>query len=114
LQYFYSKCFYRADLTRNTNKFPKDIDLNAIDIELCHNDCQSLVIKHYPEVANLLAWLVEYAPYRMTGTGACIFSRFSSEKEARIVQGKLPQGIESFIAKGSNQSQVNFAVDKIS
>jgi len=106
--------FNATDLTRNTNKFPKDIDLNAIDIELCHNDCQSLVIKHYPEVANLLAWLVEYAPSRMTGTGACIFSRFSSEKEARIVQDKLPRGIESFIAKGSNQSQVNFAIDKIS
>ena len=71
-----------------------------------------MVIKHYPKVANLLAWLVEYAPSRMTGTGACVFSRFDSAEEARRIQDKLPQGIESFVAKGSNQSQVINALNK--
>ena len=37
---------------------------------------KTMVIKHYDKVANLLAWLVECAPSRMTGTGACVFSCF--------------------------------------
>ena len=76
------------------------------DIELinCHNDCQTLVIKHYPKVANLLSWLLEYAPSRMTGTGACIFTHFNSKAEALLIQSKLPPEIQSFVAKGINES----------
>ena len=104
--------FTSFDLPRNTIKFPKNTNKNNINIDLCHNDCQTMVIKHYPKVANLLAWLVEYAPSRMTGTGACVFSRFDSAEEARRIQDKLPQGIESFVAKGSNQSQLINALNK--
>jgi 4-diphosphocytidyl-2-C-methyl-D-erythritol kinase len=69
-----------------------------------HNDCQTMVIKHYDKVANLLAWLIEYAPSRMTGTGACVFSCFASEQAAYDLQVRLPEGINSFIAKGLNKS----------
>ncbi len=92
--------FNAKELPRNTPK----LSLTNIEVNLCHNDCQSLVIKNYPEVANLLTWLLEYAPSRMTGTGACIFSYFNSEQEAKTVQAKLPPEIESFVAKGINQS----------
>lgn len=78
-----------------------------------HNDCQTMVIKHYDEVANLLAWLVEYAPSRMTGTGACVFSRFSSEKEAYALQTKLPSGIESFVAQGLNKSPLISVIESL-
>ncbi|MDX2368023.1 MAG: 4-(cytidine 5'-diphospho)-2-C-methyl-D-erythritol kinase [Colwellia sp.] len=71
-----------------------------------HNDCQTMVIKHYDKVANLLAWLVEYAPSRMTGTGACVFSYFSSKQAAYDLQVKLPKEIDSFIAKGLNKSSL--------
>lgn len=98
--------FQSVDLPRNTPA----IDFNEIEIDKCHNDCQTMVIKHYPEVAKLLAWLVEYAPSQMTGTGACIFSRFDSEKEARLIQSQLPVGITSFVAKGLNQSPVMSAI----
>ncbi|WP_426357002.1 4-(cytidine 5'-diphospho)-2-C-methyl-D-erythritol kinase [Pseudocolwellia sp. HL-MZ19] len=100
--------FGSAELVRNTPKLLlNNISNNSADeinIQTCHNDCETIVIKNYPKVAKLLAWLVEYAPSRMTGTGACIFSRFNSENEARAVQSKLPEGIESFVAKGINQS----------
>jgi len=100
--------FGSAELVRNTPKLlinnTSSEATNQIDIQTCHNDCETIVIKNYPKVAKLLAWLVEYAPSRMTGTGACIFSRFNSENEARSVQSKLPEGIESFVAKGINQS----------
>tara|TARA_B110000467_G_C18288569_1_gene463274 strand:+ start:271 stop:1176 length:906 start_codon:yes stop_codon:yes gene_type:complete len=81
--------------------------------DLFHNDCQTLVIKHYPEVANLLAWLVEYAPSRMTGTGACVFSRFTSQKQACELQKKLPSGTYSFVAKGLNKSPLSTVVNSL-
>ena len=101
--------FTAADLTRDTPA----IRYSDADIENYHNDCQTWVIKHYPEVAKLLAWLIEYAPSQMTGTGACIFSRFSAKNEARHVQSLLPEGIESFVAKGLNQSPLTCAFRRV-
>ncbi len=105
--------FTSPDLQRNTPKLLLNNIDNDLNIESCHNDCETMVIKHYPEVAKLLAWLIEYAPSRMTGTGACIFSRFNSEDEAREIQSKLPDGIESFVAKGVNQSPLINALHKL-
>jgi len=101
--------FTAKDLPRNTPRILINNDLvqgvsNDIFSDVFHNDCQTLVIKHYPEVANLLAWLVEYAPSRMTGTGACIFSRFTSQIQAQQLQQQLPKGTFSFIARGLNKS----------
>ena len=101
--------FTAEDLTRDT----ATIRYSDADIENYHNDCQTWVIKHYPEVAKLLGWLIEYVPSQMTGTGACIFSRFDSEKEALNVQSQLPHGIESFVAKGLNQSPVHSVIAAI-
>ena len=105
--------FTDADLTRNTAKVNLNDDISKLDIDLCHNDCQTLVIKKYPEVAKLLAWLVEYAPSRMTGTGACIFSRFDTEQEACRIQSLLPNGIFSFVAKGVNTSPLRNAINNL-
>ncbi|WP_286265814.1 4-(cytidine 5'-diphospho)-2-C-methyl-D-erythritol kinase [Thalassotalea atypica] len=104
-----AEVFKSKDLPRSTPK----ISLVNLDVEHSHNDCEVMVIKHYPEVANLLAWLVEYAPSRMTGTGACIFTRFGSEKEARHLQSLLPKEVTSFVAKGLNQSPVHAIVNNL-
>lgn len=111
--------FTSPDLPRNTpritstdfNSYYKDNEL-FLD-EIYHNDCQTMVIKHYFEVAKLLAWLIEYAPSRMTGTGACIFSRFSSQQEACELQAKLPKGISSFVAQGLNTSPLCSVIEQI-
>jgi len=95
-----AEIFTHKDLARNTPR----LGTTEIDIEACHNDCQTLVIKHYPKVANLLSRLLEYAPSRMTGTGACIFTQFNSKDEALLIQSKLPIEVESFVAKGMNES----------
>lgn len=68
------------------------------------NDCQELVCKHYPNVAKTLAWLLEYAPARMTGTGACLFATFASHQEAQEVLAKIPADCCGFVAKGNNTS----------
>lgn len=103
--------FSNPELPRNTPKL--DSKDNDINIENCHNDCENLVINSYPEVAKLLAWLIEYAPSRMTGTGACIFSCFTTKKEALLIQSKLPQGVESFVAQGINQSTLHAQLAKV-
>ena len=102
--------FTATNLTRDTPAIRYSDD----DIENYHNDCQTWVIKNYPEVAKLLAWLIEYAPTQMTGTGACLFSRFSTKKDACYVQSLLPSGIESFVAKGLNQSPLHAAIAAVS
>lgn len=106
--------FTAKDLPRNTPK----LDVNSFETkdfmtEQFHNDCQTFVIKQYPEVANLLTWLIEYAPSRMTGTGACIFTRFSSQSEAQALQEKLPQGVSSFVAQGLNKSPLFSAIESL-
>ncbi|WDE06891.1 4-(cytidine 5'-diphospho)-2-C-methyl-D-erythritol kinase [Thalassomonas viridans] len=102
--------FTSPDLPRDTDQ---RLALND-DIDACRNDCQTMVIKHYPEVAKLLSWLLEYAPSQMTGTGACIFSRFDSKAEACRIQAQLPDGIESFVAKGINQSPLLPVIEALS
>lgn len=116
--------FTSPDLPRDTARLSHDdlsneyqnVDLLkncAFNDGKYHNDCQTMVIKHYDKVANLLAWLIEYAPSRMTGTGACIFSRFSSKKEASKLQAMLPEGVDSFIAKGINKSPLKPVITDI-
>ena len=106
--------FQSADLPRNTPiKDPLNSNIDLCDVDAWHNDCQTMVIKHYPEVAKLLSWLVEYAPSRMTGTGACIFSRFNCQEEACKIQEKLPSGTYSFIAQGLNISPLRSVIEQI-
>ncbi|WP_371189127.1 4-(cytidine 5'-diphospho)-2-C-methyl-D-erythritol kinase [Thalassotalea maritima] len=97
-----AEIFSHPDLPRNTPILAAE----AIDIEQSGNDCEQLVIKLYPEVAKLMAWLLEYAPSRLTGTGACIFSWFNNKESAEAIQQKLPPGTQSFIAKGLDKSPI--------
>ncbi len=116
--------FTSQDLPRATAKFTNnDFNRYYCDDELFkgsllnngkyHNDCQTMVIKHYDKVAILLAWLIEYVPSRMTGTGACIFSRFASKQEACDLQVKLPKGVYSFIARGLNKSPLLTVIESL-
>ncbi len=111
--------FTAKELPRNTAKLTKANfsefyhDNDLFNEDKYHNDCQTIVIKNYFEVAKLLAWLVEYAPSRMTGTGACIFSRFSSQQGACELQAKLPHGVSSFVAQGLNQSPLCSVIEQL-
>ncbi|GGW75967.1 4-diphosphocytidyl-2-C-methyl-D-erythritol kinase [Alteromonas halophila] len=92
--------FSLPELPRNTPA----LSWASYSFENTRNDCQQIVCDHYPEVANLLHWLVHYAPSRMTGTGACVFATFTDQNEASEVQAKLPAEWTSFVAKGVNLS----------
>lgn len=95
--------FQASDLIRNTKK---RTHLQLINQNWL-NDCQPYVKKHYPKVAKVIEWLIEYAPTRLTGTGACVFSTFNSIHEAKIVLDNTPDWLAAFTAKGLNNSPLN-------
>lgn len=70
------------------------------------NVFEPLVRELYPEVANAYDWLVEYAPIRLTGTGACLFGAFESQEQARAVLARMPTRWNGFVARGLNESPV--------
>jgi len=95
-----AEIFNAEKLPRNTPK----IALADYRFDITQNDCQNLVLDRYPEVANLLQWLLQFAPSRMTGTGACVFAVFETEKEAGQVLNQLPTKWRAFIANGVDTS----------
>tara|TARA_B100001094_G_scaffold333427_1_gene412052 strand:+ start:4746 stop:5600 length:855 start_codon:yes stop_codon:yes gene_type:complete len=92
--------FAHPELPRNTPK----ISWNEFRFEDSHNDFQTLVLKSYPKVAKAFNWLVQYAPTRMTGTGACIFATFATYEQALEIYKKCPDELCGFIAQGLNRS----------
>ncbi|MCS6190410.1 4-(cytidine 5'-diphospho)-2-C-methyl-D-erythritol kinase [Shewanella baltica] len=86
---------------------PRDTPKLAIDTLMSQpwaNDCQKLVVSKYPQVAKALGWLLEYAPSRMTGTGACVFGEFTQQQQALAALAKLPSEMQGFVAQGMNLS----------
>jgi 4-diphosphocytidyl-2-C-methyl-D-erythritol kinase len=68
------------------------------------NDCVAVVSRRYPEVAEAMAWLSQYAEPRLTGTGACVFAAFEDEASARHVLQQLPGHCQGLVARGLNRS----------
>ena len=69
-----------------------------------HNDCEALVSELHPEIRDAIDCLKQFAPSRLTGTGACCFARFNSEKKAQQVLNEARSKFKGFIAKGVNLS----------
>jgi 4-diphosphocytidyl-2-C-methyl-D-erythritol kinase len=95
--------FADPELTRNTQemKIPDFLSGGG------HNDCEPVVRRRHPEIAAALDWLNQFAPARLTGTGACIFAPFSTQAEAVSVQRRLPVGWTGFVARGENHSPLH-------
>lgn len=72
-----------------------------------HNDCEAVVRKRFREVDELVSWLLEYAPSRLTGTGACVFAEFDTESAARQVLELAPKWVCGFVARGVNVSPLH-------
>jgi 4-diphosphocytidyl-2-C-methyl-D-erythritol kinase len=71
------------------------------------NVCQPVAARHYPEIAQALTWLGQFAEAKMTGTGSCIFAAFDTEAQAEAAYRQLPNGWRGFVAKGSNRSALH-------
>jgi 4-diphosphocytidyl-2-C-methyl-D-erythritol kinase len=101
--------FQHPDLPRNTPK----LDMSSLMTQQWSNDCQKLVTTKHPQVANALSWLVEYAPSRMTGTGACVFGEFTHSQQALDALAKLPADMRGFVAKGMNKSPLQIRLEQL-
>lgn len=95
--------FNDPDLTRDT---PAREISQLLSTEF-HNDCEPVVRNRFREVEQLVSWLLEYAPSRLTGTGACVFAEFDTESAARQVLELAPKNLQGFVARGVNISPLH-------
>lgn len=71
------------------------------------NDCEPVARKRFREVDDLLSWLLQYTPSRLTGTGACVFGEFENQAAARQVLINAPAWVKGFVARGVNISPLH-------
>ena len=101
------RIFGERELTRDT----PPITIPAFFAGASRNDCEPVVCRLYPAVADALAWLRRFGAAQLTGTGACVFSRFASEEAAREVAARAPAPWRAVVAAGVNRSP---ALDEVS
>lgn len=92
--------FKDPELPRNT---PKRSIETLLKCEFS-NDCEVIARKRFRKVDEALIWLLEYAPSRLTGTGACVFAEFDTEPAALRVLEQAPAWLHGFVARGVNLS----------
>jgi 4-diphosphocytidyl-2-C-methyl-D-erythritol kinase len=68
------------------------------------NDCEAVVRSRFPAVAEALDWLARYGPSRLTGTGSCVFAKFSRAADAERVAARVPDGWRAYVARGISAS----------
>ena len=95
-----AEIFDSADLTRNTPA----ITIRDFLAGAGHNDFEKVVRLRYPEIAEVLDWLDRRYETRMTGTGACVFARFTTQEQANEAARNLPESWQRIVAQGLNSS----------
>jgi len=68
------------------------------------NDCEPVVRRRFPAVAEALDWLDQFAPARLTGTGSCVFAAMPDEAQARAALASLPSRWTGYVVRGLNRS----------
>jgi len=68
------------------------------------NDCEPVVRKRFPAVAEALDWLGRIAPARLTGTGSCVYAAMPDEAGARAALNQLPARWSGYVVRGMNRS----------
>jgi 4-diphosphocytidyl-2-C-methyl-D-erythritol kinase len=96
--------FTAPDLTRSTKAITvadflgHEIGSQA-SMRFGKNDLQDVAVKLFPPVAEAIEWLGNHGAARMTGSGACVFSAFSTEQEAERVVQQVPAKWKAWKAK---------------
>jgi len=91
-----AQVFAHADLTRDS----VPITLATFFSGAVRNDLEGVVCSMHPEVAVALAWLSEFGPARMTGSGASVFCGFATPEQAQAVWIRKPALWRGFVARG--------------
>ena len=98
-----AQIFAAQELTRNCDP----LTIRAFLSGSGSNVCEPVVRNLYPQVAAALDWLSEYAPARMSGTGACVFAAFDSLEQAEGVKSRVPENWSGFVARAMNRNPVH-------
>ncbi len=77
------------------------------------NVCEPVVCSMVPEVDAALKELAQYAPARLTGTGACVFARFDSQAAAELARQALKDKWHVFVAQGVNRSPLYDVLESV-
>src|SRR5262245_24315893 len=88
--------FAAPELTRNS----KTIKISGFSAGFGTNDLEPVVCRRYPDVAAHLEWLRRFGDARMSGSGACVFAEFATEREARSVHSKVPADMRGLVVRG--------------
>jgi 4-diphosphocytidyl-2-C-methyl-D-erythritol kinase len=88
--------FAAPELTRDS----KPIKIQGFSAGAGRNDLEAVVCRRHPEVARHLAWLRQFGAAAMTGSGACVFAAFETERAAREVLDRLPGDMTGCAARG--------------
>lgn len=102
-----AKMYAMSELTRNTPRLRIEaLAKGGMEqaLQRCRNDFEVVVRKAYPEVDAALKWLSNYGEARLSGSGASVFTCFTSQEQAQSAAEQLPPTLKGFIAKGMNTS----------
>lgn len=97
----------------NASELPRNTTIKSLETLLSqpfYNDCEKTVRKRYPKIDQLLSWLSQFAPARLTGTGASVFAQFTSKQAAENILNRLPDKNYAFVARGMNRSPLHTAL----
>jgi len=92
--------FQAAELTRNS---PPTTMRGFLETG-GRNDCEAVVRARFPAVAEALDWLARHGPAQLTGTGSCVFAKFSSAAGAERVAARVPDEWRAWVARGLDRS----------
>ncbi|HEU5136623.1 MAG TPA: 4-(cytidine 5'-diphospho)-2-C-methyl-D-erythritol kinase [Steroidobacteraceae bacterium] len=92
--------FQAAELTRNS---PPTTMRGFLETG-GRNDCEAVVRARFPAVAEALDWLARHGAARLTGTGSCVFAKFSRVEDAERVAARVPDVWRAWVARGLDRS----------
>ena len=90
-----AEIFAAQELTRNS----EPIKIMDFAESATRNDLQAVACSRYPEVATAIRWLSQFAPARMTGSGACVFAPVVSENDAERIAAACPAPMRAWKAR---------------
>ncbi|HET7765497.1 MAG TPA: 4-(cytidine 5'-diphospho)-2-C-methyl-D-erythritol kinase [Burkholderiales bacterium] len=100
--------FAAPELTRNS----KTIKISGFSGGFGRNDLEPVVCRRHPEVAKHLEWLRRFGDARMSGSGACVFAEFATEREARSVHSKMPADMRGLVVRGLDHQPLAALLEK--
>jgi 4-diphosphocytidyl-2-C-methyl-D-erythritol kinase len=91
-------------LSKNLTRDSKSIRIADFIAGQHQNDCLGVVRERYQSVKDALVDLSGFSEARLTGTGACVFAQFDSEKTASSAYQSLQKKWRAYLVKGTNES----------